>query len=219
MVDGGTFTLYLQGVRIGEERFVIRRELAAAAGPVYRAMAELNLKRGGRTQRIGVALEVLGDECRPRRYEAEINGSEATTIVGVWVRDRIRLDVRSPQGDEMKEFLLRGRTAVLERQIAHHHFFVWKLLDGNPSIDATVLIPRDRRQTQVRIEDLGEEPVQVDGRELVLRHIAIVAETGQSHHVWLDGDRVIRVLVPHDEFEAIRLFTADQSSTDPRGTR
>ena len=72
---------------------------------------------------------------------------------------------------------------------------------------------------KVRIEDLGEEPVQVDGRELVLRHIAIVAETGQSHHVWLDGDRVIRVLVPHDEFEAIRLFTADQSSTDPRGTR
>lgn len=219
MVDGGTFTLYLQGVRIGEERFVIRREQAAAAGSVYRAMAELNLKRGGRTQRIGVALEVLGDEYRPRRYEAEINGSEATTIVGVWVRDRIRLDVRSPAGDEMKEFLLRGRPAVLERQIAHHHYFVWKLLDGNPSVDATVLIPRDRRQTPVRIEDLGEEPVQIDAREMVLRHIAIVAETGQSHHVWLDGDRVIRVLVPHDEFEAVRVFSADPSPTDPRGTR
>jgi len=217
VVDGGTFTLKLQGVRIGEERFVIRREQATSAGPVYRAMAELNLKLEGRTQRIGVALEVLGDDCRPRRYEAEINGAEATTIVGVVVRDRIRLEVRSPRGDEMKEFLLRGRSAVLERRIAHHYFFVWKLLAGNPSVDATVLTPRDRHHTPVRIEDLGEEPVRIDDRELVLRHIAIVAETGQSHHVWLDGDRVIRVLVPHDEFEAVRLFSADQSPTTQGG--
>jgi hypothetical protein len=218
VVDAGTFTLYLKGVRIGEERFVIRQELGGSGGPVFRAGAELNLKLDGRTQRIGVALETLGSECRPHRYEAEINGSEATTIVGTLVRDRIRLDVRSPQGAEMKEFLLHGRVAILERHIAHHHFFAWKLLAGNPSVEATVIVPRDRSQELVRIEDWGEEPVQIDDRELILRHVAIIAETGSSHHVWLDGDRVMRVDVPQDEFLAIRSNATDPSPKQPRGT-
>jgi hypothetical protein len=54
VVEAGTFTLYLKGVRIGEERFVIRQELDGSGGPVFRAGAELSLKLDGRTQRIGV---------------------------------------------------------------------------------------------------------------------------------------------------------------------
>ena len=212
VTDGGTFTLYLQGVRIGEERFVIRRELGGTSRPVYRAQAELNIKLDNGTQRIGVALETLGSEYRPRRYEAEISGREATTIVGTLIRDRIRLDVRSPRGDEMKEFLLRDRTAILEKHVAHQYFFAWRLLGGNRAVQATVLIPRDQSQQSVTIEDWGEEPVQIDDRELVLRHIAIGGEAGASRHVWLDGDKVMRVVVPETEFEARRLISNGQSS-------
>jgi len=212
IADGGTFTLYLQGVRIGEERFVIRRELGGGNRPVYRAQAELNIKLDNGTQRIGVALETVGSEYRPRRYEAEINGSEATTIVGTLIRDRIRLDVRSPRGDEMKEFLLHERTAILEKHVAHQYFFAWRLLAGNRAVSATVLIPRDRSQRSVTIEDRGEEPVQIDDRDLLLRHIAIGGEPGASHHVWLDGDKVMKVVVPETEFEARRLISNGQPS-------
>ena len=51
----------------------------------------------------------------------------------------------------------------------------------------------------------------------VLRHLSIVAETGPPRDVWLDGDQVIRVLVPQDEFEAVRAFAADPSPTDQGG--
>lgn len=210
VIDKGTFTLYLGGTRIGDERFIIREESSGAAGSVVRAGAELTLKREGRTQRIGVALEVRGERCRPRRYEAEINGAEATSIVGTALADRIRLDIRSPEGDQMREFLMRGRAAIVEKQIAHHYYFIWKLLEGNPSAQATVIVPRDRSQISVRIEDMGMEPVRIGDSELELRHIRMVARSGSAHHAWLDGDKVMKVDVPDQEFVAVRSDTEDE---------
>lgn len=209
VVDGGTFTLYLRGARIGEERFFIRKEEAGGGAPMYRAGAELLLKLDdGTTMRIGVALEALGSTGRPRRYEAEINGSEAKSIVGTLVRNRIRLDIRSPSGDEMTEFLLRGKAAILDKHIAHHHFFAWKLLGGNPSTEATVLIPREKAKLAATIEDVGLELVELAGAEIELRHITVTAEGRPPRHVWLDGDRVMKVEVPEEEFIAERSDTA-----------
>jgi hypothetical protein len=209
VVDGGTFTLYLRGARIGEERFFIRKEEAGGGAPIYRAGAELLLKLDvGTTMRIGVALETLGSTCQPRRYEAEINGTEAKSIVGTMVRDRIRLDIRSPSGDEMTEFLLRGKAAILDKHIAHHHFFAWKQLDGNPSTEATVLIPREKAKLAATIEDVGLELVELAGAEFELRHITITAEGRPARHVWLDGERVMKVEVPEEGFIAERSDTA-----------
>lgn len=204
VVDSGTFTLYLGDARIGEERFIIRRERVGSAGSVYRAGAELNLKLDGSTMRVGVALDVMAPSCRPLRYEAEINGSEATTIVGTLSRDRIRLRVQSPRGDEMKEFLVPGAVALLDKYVAHHYFFASKLLAGESSVEASVIVPRDRNQETVRVVDQGVEPVSIGAAELELRHITIVSQTGTTHHVWLDGDRVMKVEVPESEFLAVR---------------
>jgi hypothetical protein len=209
LLDGGTFTLYQGGTRIGEEHFIIQSERTGTE-LVYRAGAELNLKLDNQTVRISVALEALGSKCRPRRYEAKINGGEATTIVGTLVRDRIRLDVQSPRGDEMREFLLRGRSAIVDKGIVHHHFFIWKLLEGNPSTTATVVVPRENRQHNVTIEDRGEEPVQIDGHELLLKHVAMIDESGATHHLWLDGDRVMQVHIPEEQFLAVRTASRAQ---------
>ncbi len=212
IVDSGTFTLYLKGVRIGEERFVIRRERAGSAGPVYRAGAELNLKLDGSTMRVSVALKALGAQCRPLRYEAEINGSEPTTIVGTLTRDRVRLDVRSPAGDAMKEFLVPENVAVLDRYIAHHYFFAAKLMAGASAAEASVIVPRDRNQERVQLVDRGVEPVRVGPTELQLRHIEIVGQSGTTHHVWLDGERVMKVEIPEREFSAVRSDVRSDSS-------
>jgi hypothetical protein len=212
VIDSGTFTLYLEGARIGEERFIIRRERAGSAGFVFRAGAELNLKLDGTTMRVSVALETVGPSCRPLRYEAEINGSAATTIAGTLSRDRIRLDVRSPRGDEMKEFLVPGAVALLDKYVAHHYFFAGKLLAAERSIEASIIVPRDRNQQAVRIVDQGVEPVTVGSAEFELRHITIVSQTGATHHVWLDGDRVMRVEVPEQAFLAVRSDSGDSTN-------
>jgi hypothetical protein len=150
-------------------------------------------------------LEVLGAGCLIRGYEAEINGNRATNIVLALVRDRIRLNVRSPRGDEMTEFLRHDRTVILDTQIAHQHFFASKLLGGNRSAEATVMVPRERRQYSARIEDRGVEAVRLNDADTELRHIAIITENRKTHHVWLDGDKVMKVEVPEDGFIAVRL--------------
>lgn len=212
MVDSGIFTLYLEGARIGEERFIIRRERAGSAGFVLRAGAELNLKLDGSTMRVSVALETVGPSYRPLRYESEINGAAATTIVGTLSRDRIRLDVRSPRGDEMKEFLVPEEVVLLDKYVAHHYFFASKLLAAERSVAASVIVPRDRNQQAVRIVDQGVEPVSIGSAELELGHITIVSQTGPTHHVWLDGDRVMKVEVPEHAFLAVRSENGDSTN-------
>ncbi len=209
MVDNGTFTLYLEGARIGEERFIIRRERVGSAGFVFRAGAEINLKLDGSTMRVTVALETVGPSCRPLRYRAEVNGSAATTVVGTLSRDRIRLDVRSPRGDEMKEFLVPGAVALLDKYVAHHYFFANKLLADEPSVEVSIIVPRDRNQEAVRIVDQGVELVSIGSAELQLRHITIDSQSGATHHAWLDGDRVMKVEVPEQGFRAVRSGNGD----------
>jgi hypothetical protein len=209
VIDSGTFTLYLNGARIGEERFIIRRERVGSAGFVFRAGAELNLKLDGSTMRVSVALETVGPSCRPLRYQAELNGSAATKITGTLSRDRIRLDVRSPSGSEMKEFLVPGEVALLDKYVAHHYFFANKLLADKRSVDVSIIVPRDRKQEAMRIVDQGVEPVSIGSSELELRHITIDSQTGATHHVWLDGDRVMKVEVPEDAFLAVRSGNGD----------
>ena len=212
VIDAGTFTLYLNGARIGEERFVIRQERSGTSGPIFRAVAEQNLKLDGQATRISMALEATGLRARLRRYEAEINGGAATTIVGTVVSDRFRLGIRSPQGEEMREFLVRGRTAILDRYIAHQYFFVHKLLGSEVAIDAYVIVPRERRREPYRVENHGPDSISVAGGETTARHITLTAETGATRHLWLDGDRVIRVEVPDEGFVAVRSDAYDQTT-------
>lgn len=202
--DSGTFTLFLNDARIGEERFVIREERAGTAGHIYRAGAELNLKLDGRTMRESVALETVGARCRPRRYELLVDGSEGTSITGRFVRERIRLDIRSPRGDEMKEFLVRGQAAILETHIAHHYFFASKALGTAASSELVLIVPRRKLQQHATIVDRGMEAVQIGEREVQLHHLAITTDTRTEHHIWLDGDRLMRVEVPEEGFLAVR---------------
>lgn len=208
VLDSGTFTLFQNGARIGEERFVIRAEQAGGAGQLYRAGARIDLKIDGETMRVAVGLEVMGDEAHLRKYEAEVNGNRATNIVLALARDRIRLNVRSPSGDEMTEFLHHERTVILDMilktHIAHQHFFAWKLLGGKKSSDATVMIPMEKQQYPARIDDRGTESVRLHDADIELRHITISTRNGRTHHVWLNGDKVMKVEVPEDGFTAVR---------------
>ncbi len=208
VLDRGSFALYWKGARIGDERFVIREERVGTEGRLIRADAELNLKVDGRAMRMRAALEAQGENLAPRRYEADFSGPEATTIVGVLLGDRFRLDVRSPRGQELTQLLIRGRSAILDRHVthyfAHQYYFAAQLLGSAPSVEARLIVPSKRHQISVTIEDLGMESLEIGGRRLELRRLAITPAGEARHDVWLDGDRVIKVEVPEDEWIAVR---------------
>ncbi len=203
-IDRGTFSLSRKGVPIGEEKFLIRQDPAGDAGPLYRSAAELNLKIEGSAMRVIVELETIGPRYIPRRYRAELSGPHAVSIAVALQRDRLRLDVRSQGGEEMREFLARDALAILDQNVAHHYFFLAKVLGERRSRQASIVIPQTRSQHRVTIEDRGEESVRIDQRQLTLRHLVASVPGGAIHHIWLQGDKVIRVEVPDLEFVAIR---------------
>lgn len=204
VVDQGTFTHLMGGTRIGEERFIIREERAGSGGSLFVAGAELNRKVDGEASRIRVALEVIGRYALPRRYEADINDSDASTIVAVLVRDRLRLNVSSSEGQDMRQFLVAGRAVILDSHIAHQYFFLTRLLGANPTAEVTVFVPQEQKQMKVKVEDQGESEVTIEGRSYLLRHLTVSASEMATHHAWLYGDRVIRVEIPDDEWLATR---------------
>jgi len=212
VIDAGTFTLYVDGERVGEERFVIREDRGGDVGPIYRTGAQLNLKLENRTSRIKVAFEGIGSRCRLRRYEVEISGVAARTLVAEARGNRIGLRVRSPGGEEMKEFLTRGETTVLDLNIAHHYFFILKQLGSGNSATTYILNPRQRSLQQMTIADRGVESTGIAGRNVQLRHVTATAEDGTVHHVWTRDNKIMKVEVP-----ALQ-FVAERSPGDLEGT-
>ncbi len=208
----------MDGARVGEEEFLIREERGGAAGPVYQASGAQRLKLEGRTMLVSVAIEATGTRPRPRRYEAQVNGGSATSVVARVIADRLRLEIRSPSGEHMKEFLVRGRTAILDRYIAHHYFFVGRLLGDETGTAIEAVAPRTQQKMRYRVEDRGSERIRIGDREFTTRHLMLSPDSGEPRHVWLDGDRVIRVTVPDEGFIAERSDEVDSSPSSSRGT-
>ncbi len=211
-LDAGAFTLYLGDTRIGEERFVIHEQQSSGAETHLLGRAELNLKIDGHTVRIRVALETTVAAGLPRRYEAEINGSESTTIVGTLVGDRFNLNVRSPEGEEMRQFLVRGPSVILDRHVAHQYFFAARLLGDSASAELSVIVPRDRTQKRLVISDHGQELTRIGSQDVMARHLTLTDQDGWTHHLWLEGNRLMRVEVPVQGFTAVRSGGTEVSS-------
>lgn len=203
VVDSGTLALSEKGVPIGEENFVIRED-RGGADLLYRSASEANLKVNNQTMRVTVELEVAGPRSVPRRYRVEVDGTEPESIAARLLSDRLRLDIRSPSGDEMREFMAKGRLVILERYMAHQYFYLPKVLGDAKSVHVSVVVPRERKQVQGTLEDRGSETKTAMGREMTLRHVALALASGETHHVWLQGDSVMRVEIPGREFTAVR---------------
>lgn len=205
VVDQGAFTLYQNGVRVGEERFMIREE-RRGGGRVLLIGGELNLKTDGTTARTRVAVEADPGTLSPLRYEAEFDGSRAVQIHGLTNRDRLRLTIRSPEGERIQQFLPGASWVILEDRIAHHYYLAVRLLgDGDrTTATATAIVPRERRQITIRIEDRGQETTEVAGRQMQLRHVTVGPEGGPVRHIWLDGGRLMKVEIPEVSWKAVR---------------
>lgn len=203
VLDRGTFTLYQKGVRIGEERFTITEERGGEI-PIVRASGELNLKTDGQTMRVRVGLEAAGANAVPRRYEAQIDAAQPIRILALLTRDRVRVNVRSPEGEEMRQYLPRGPWLILQKYVAHQYYFVARLLGDRQRLNITVIMPESGREISMHVEDRGTDTTTVAGRRLALRHLTVTADSAAVHDVWLDGERVIKVAVPSAGWMAVR---------------
>lgn len=200
-LDSGRFEIRAEGKRLATESFVIRRERS-----VVKAVGRIVPEAGGReSMRFDVRLQT-DRSFRPTTYGLRARSGEVTGVDGVWEGKRLRLHVSSVAGEHWKEFLVPGPVAVLERDVAHHYFFLFRQLQPDPAgRSITVIIPSGSEQETATVTGGVEETLEAGGKDVVsLRYE--VKFGGTRRIVWLDREgRVLKVAFPEKQRVAVRL--------------
>jgi hypothetical protein len=200
LVDEGTFSLFVEGERVGREDFSIRAA-PGAGGSTF--VAQGNVLRG--EQRLSVALNA-DSAGFPLRFQltVRVDGRETETILGearrgIWMGRAVRSG-----GESAREFRLPPGAIAAEEDVVHQVWFVVRAAGGRT---LALLSPRTLALRQVAVEDGGADVVrlgtlELDARRWVLRPV----DGGEPvREVWTDAEgRVLRVRVAARGLDALR---------------
>jgi hypothetical protein len=200
VVDEGTFRITLSGRDVGTEEFSIRR---AGIGRDDAFFATGVITRGSSVDRqeISPLLRATPPDGVVAGYQVRVQGRDAMELQLTLIGNRYVAVARSSMGDEEREFPARTTTRILDRDVAHHYYFLRDLREGE---EIHVIEPRTRAQATLVVERRTEDQIQLDGRTTEARRLEMrVGE--QTRTVWYDRlGRVLRVEIPALGYVAVR---------------
>ncbi|MFQ5690542.1 MAG: hypothetical protein ACE5HQ_09750 [Gemmatimonadota bacterium] len=201
-LDSGRFEIRVHDRKVGTETFAIRRE-----GTRVRAVGRITVDTaagGPISEDVRLQANAV---FRPNGYALRSTSGPIHEIDGVWNGNRLRLHISSDEGERWKEFLTRGRVAVLERGVAHHFFLFFRQLAGTAAVGSRVpvIVPSRNLKATAIVRERREGSVVMGGSERkAVRFEVEVA--GVRNLVWLgDRGRVLQVATPSEGRVAIRL--------------
>ncbi|MBL8996835.1 MAG: hypothetical protein JNL44_05915 [Gemmatimonadetes bacterium] len=199
VVDEGTFSLFVGGVRVGREDFSIRTVGGGASagfvaqGNVLRGEVRLAVRLN--TSAAGSPLLFTLEETRDGRLTESLTGESRREL---WSGRSVR-----PEGERAREFRFPAGSLAAEAVVMHHLWFLIRFGEGRTT---DVLHPRSLQVEQVSIEDAGPDRVSLGLREFVTRRWVIRPSGGEGvREAWTDLEgRLLRVRVPGEDLEAVR---------------
>ena len=192
VLDEGVFAVSIRGRAAGTEEFWIRRSGSGPDGTVLaNARASLELPEGMRTVQVVLAAEP--GRGTAQRYQLEMTGARSVDLRLHLVGPRYVSVMRTPEGQEEREFPAREGTRILEAGIAHHYYFLRDVREG---ASVSVIEPRTRSRLELRAVSDTEEQVRLGRFSVEARKVVFEAD-GERRTVWFDRQgRVVRVEVP-----------------------
>lgn len=200
VVDEGSFRIVLAGREVGTESFSIRR---AGIGRDDALFANGTIELGSSVDReeIDPLLRAIPPDGVVAGYQVRVRGRNALEFQLTQVGNRYVSFARSPLGDEEREYPARSTTRILERDVAHHYYF---LRDAREGDRLHVIEPRSRTQTTLTIERRTDDQILLDGRPTEARRVEMSVDD-QTRTVWYDRlGRVLRVEIPALGYVAVR---------------
>lgn len=201
VVDEGTFTVQVRGIRVGREDFSIRRA-PPTADIAY--VAQANVLLGENRVSIATSTDSLGT---PRRFQHETfaAGQLAASVTGEWRAGLWSGRAVHPLGETAREFRLAPNTIAAEPDVLHHVWFVLRFAPVGRR--TTVLLPRSLQSRVVRVEAAGSEAFAIGLAEIQARRFTIRSEGDGVvlYEAWIDPvGRLLKVRVPAESLEAVR---------------
>lgn len=196
VIDEGSFTITRDG-RTGREDFrIVRTPSGGGMTLVATGTSVLG------TSRVVAALrtDTAGS---PLAYQLE--GRESGDVrerVSVQVaRGRISARAQSSRGESAREYFLREGMLVLDDDLLHQYFFLTLHPDRRV---VSIVAPRRNVVVEIRVENRGDEPIEIAGARVVARHLAVSDGVG-TRDIWTDAlGRVLRVDSRASDLTAVR---------------
>lgn len=207
VVDQGTFLLSRNGEPIGTETFTIRRS-GRGANVKFIATGDVTREVNGSERRLTSALEATGSEMSVSAYQVKEAGERPTEVYMTHTGRRFQATLRTPEGEELREYRASPSAVVLEEEVAHHYHFLASRVSGETT-SVPALVPRTAEQLRLQITDAGTERTSIAGRMIQARHLVIQAG-GETRDLWVDTQgRVLRIVDRATGFRAERRNAPD----------
>ena len=197
-MDEGSFTITVNGDRVGREDFRIR-STPGTNGP--EVVATANVSYANRRVLPQLSADSAGV---PVRYVVEVKDGSASNerVDGVVGRGRASARVKNSRGESANEFVVSHGALVIDDDVFHQYYF----LTRQKKVGAvSVIVPRRNTQVAMRVADAGTETLSIGGTALDARRYTIADPGGMDREVWADASgRVLKVAIPSKGVVALR---------------
>lgn len=201
VVDQGQFSVSISGQRVGTEDFTIRRAGFGRDDAIF-ANGVVTLTDEGGAQEVRPLLRAVPPDGVVAGYQVEVTGREEFELQLTRAGRRYVAVLRSALGEEDREFQARPDTRILDRDVAHHYYFLKDIREGGTS---HVLEPRSRSQANFSAGAWVDEDISL-GRNVVTARRVEFSSAADLRIVWYDRlGRVLRVEIPARRYVAERL--------------
>jgi hypothetical protein len=195
--DKGKFRILVNGQQMGKEDFEI-----SPSGGNWVARGSTEIQGEGGVTRVSGTLELRADGT-PVRYEWSTQGakraSAAITFSGATATIELRLENARPY---TQQFTFKSpQVAVLDNNLYDHYAVLARLYDWDKKGAQTfsVLVPQELTPGSVTVESVGSQ--NVNGKKL--EELSVKTEDLEVD-LYLDGQRLVRVVAPSTNAEIVR---------------
>jgi hypothetical protein len=201
-LDEGSFRLTVDGRPAGTETFVISRAGSGPEAQIY-ARGEIDIAVPDGRLDLRPLLQSGGADMAVAAYQIKISGQQQQEIYVRPADGRYVIEIHSQRGEQIRESRAAPGTLVLDTGVAHQYYFLAsRIPSGGGSVP--VIVPREGRQFELRVTEVGQEAVTIGGRSVTARHLRVEGN-GEARDLWVDGQgRVLRVDHPAEGYSAVR---------------
>jgi hypothetical protein len=198
LVDGGSFSITVNGQRAGREDFTIS---ATPRGQMVEHIAQATVTFGDR--RLSPSL-IADSSGVPLSYKITTRSTSGgpESWQGTIVRGKVSARIETPRGPAAREFIVTEGALILDDDVFHQYYF---LAQRRANGTLTVVVPHRNAQLRLQISTAGDERVQIGTQEIDARHLVLTEPSGAQREVWVDKQgRVLRVAIPAQGIVAVR---------------
>jgi len=197
-LDRGSFSISVNGQRVGREDFTISGT-PGASGMEY--LSKATVTWGDRRLTPSLWSDSSG---APSRYRVEVKGTSGGVErwMGNISRGRVSAQINTPRGEADREYVVADGAIMLDDDVFHQYYFVALRANG---ATVPIVVPRRNTQMGLRVSNAGNEPVSIGGTSIEARHLQFTEPSGVVREVWVDSaGRVLKVAIPSRGIIALR---------------